>query len=150
MPKHAMKICFLHLVWSTKEKFPFFQSEQNQVQCLRIIKKICKQKEIYVKIGFVNPVHIHLLVDLPVNINIETMMQFLKGVSSHKINEQEIFNAKFAWARGYGAFSVSSTQVRNVIKYIKNQKEHHKKMSFATEWRLLQKKYRKTVKTVMD
>jgi len=149
MPKHSMKICWLHLVWSTKDRFPFFQDKQKASQTNKIIKKICSDNNIYHKIGFVNPEHIHLLVDLPVDMTIKKMMQLLKGTSSHNINELDIFKAKFVWARGYGAFSVSENQLDTVIKYIKNQEEHHKKMSFAREWKLFQKKYLETVETVM-
>ena len=149
MPKHSMKICWLHLVWGTKERFPFFQNKQKATQVNDIIKEICSKNNIYCKIGYVNPEHIHLLVDLPVDMTIETMTQFLKGSSSHDINEGQMFKAKFAWARGYGAFSVSENQLDTVIKYIKNQEEHHKKMSFASEWKLFQQKYLETVETVM-
>ena len=149
MPKHSMKICWLHLVWSTKDRFPFFQNKQKAVQVLDIIKDVCSKNNIYFKIGFVNPEHIHLLVDLPINMTIETMMQLQKGSSSHDINGSGMFKAKFAWARGYGAFSVSENQLAAIIKYIKNQEEHHKKMSFAREWELFQKKYKETVETVM-
>ncbi len=76
-------------------------------------------------------------------------MQLLKGTSFHDINGSEMLKAKFSWARGYGAFSVSENQLDTVIKYIKNQEEHHKKMSFAREWELFQQKYMETVKTVM-
>ena len=149
MPKHSMKICWLHLVWSTKDRFPFFQDKQKAVQVLDIVKDVCSKNDIYLKIGFVNPEHIHLLVDLPIDMTIKTMMQFLKGISSHNINKADMFKAKFVWARGYGAFSVSENQLDTVIKYIKNQEEHHKKMSFAREWELFQQKYLKTVETVM-
>ena len=149
MAKHSMKICWLHLVWSTKDRFPYFQDKKKASQTNKIIKDICSENNIYHKIGFVNPEHIHLLVDLPVDMTIKTMMQFLKGSSSHDINEGQMFKAKFAWARGYGAFSVSENQLDTVIKYIKNQEEHHKKMSFEREWKLFQQKYLETVKTVI-
>ena len=149
MPKHSMKICWLHLIWSTKDRFPYFQDKQKASQTNEIIKRICSESNIYHKIGFVNQEHIHLLVDLPIDMTIKTMMQLLKGTSSHVINEGRMFKVKFAWARGYGAFSVSENQLDTVIKYIKNQEEHRKKMSFIREWELFQKKYLETVKTVM-
>lgn len=96
-----------------------------------------------------NSEHIHLLVNLPVDITIKKLIQLLKGTSSHDINQADMFKAKFAWARGYGAFSVSENQLDTAIKYIKNQEEHHKIMSFAREWELFQKKYLETVETVM-
>jgi putative transposase len=47
----------------------------------------------------------------------------------------------FAWQDGYGTFSVSSSLIKNVIKYIENQEEHHKKINFQDEFREFLKKY---------
>ena len=136
-----MKICWLHLIWSTKERYPYFEDSDKAKKTINILKDICKQNEIYYKIGYVNPEHVHLLVDLPVKLSIEKMMQFLKGTSSHTINENEFFKARFSWAKRYAAFSVSNSQVSNIIQYIMNQKEHHKRVSFKEEWEQYMKKY---------
>lgn len=66
-------------------------------------------------------------------------MMNLKVNSSRWMGEQGI---NFAWQKGYGAFSVSSSHVENVIRYIRNQKEHHKKRSFEEEFIALLKKYK--------
>ncbi len=106
------------------------------------------------KINYINPDHVHALVDWPTNLAIEDMMQLFKGNSSHWINEQELVPGKFGWARGYGAFSVSHSGVAEVAKYITEQEEHHRKKSFAEEIRLLVERYGlnwhddKTVETV--
>ena len=52
-----------------------------------------------------------------------------------------MINAKFSWGRGYGAFSVSASQLENVVAYIRNQEEHHKVKSFTEEYNLFIKKY---------
>jgi hypothetical protein len=49
--------------------------------------------------------------------------------------------AKFAWQTGYGAFSVSESMINEVRAYIANQKEHHRKMSFADEYKRFAEKY---------
>ena len=72
--------------------------------------------------------------------------QLYKWITDFLENNADMFKAKFVWARGYGAFSVSENQLDIVIKYIKNQKEHHSKMSFAREWELFQQKYLETVR----
>jgi len=112
------------------------------------------EKDIYVKINFVNPDHVHVLVDLPTGLSIEDMMQFFKGGSSHWINQNALVPGKFAWGRGYGAFSVSHSVVGEVAKYIADQEEHHRKRSYSDELRLLVERYGlkwrddKTVETV--
>jgi len=89
------------------------------------------------KINYVNPEHVHALVDLPTKMAIEDMMQLFKGGSSHWVNENNLLPGKFGWGRGYGVFSVSHSSVSQAAKYISDQEEHHRKRSFSEEFRLL-------------
>ena len=91
------------------------------------------EKGIYMKINYVNPDHVHALVDLPTNLCLEEAMQLFKGASSHWINESNLVPGKFGWGRGYGAFSVSHSGVGEVARYIADQEEHHRKKSFSEE-----------------
>jgi len=59
----------------------------------------------------------------------------VKGSSSHWINANNILSAKFAWGRGYGAFSVSESNVTQVAAYIAGQEEHHRVHTFTDELR---------------
>ena len=93
------------------------------------------------KINYFNPEHVHTLIDLPTNKNIEEVAQLFKGGSSHWINEQKLLRGRFAWGRGYGAFSVSHSDVDRVAAYIAGQQKHHRKKSFAQEFELFVKKY---------
>jgi len=141
MPKHSMKVCWLHLIWSTKERYPYFENTDIIKKVIVILKDICTQHEIYYKTGYINPEHVHLLVDLPVNLSIEKLLQYLKGISSHSINEVGLFNTRFSWSKRYAAFSVSNSEINSIIKYINNQKEHHKKVTFLDEWEHYIEKY---------
>jgi REP element-mobilizing transposase RayT len=85
------------------------------------------------KINHVNADHVHALIDLPTALSIEKLMQLLKGSSSHWINSNDIITGKFAWGRGYGAFSVSESNVDQVARYIASQEEHHRVRTFAEE-----------------
>ena len=70
------------------------------------------------KINYVNADHAHALIDLPTAFSIEKVIQLVKGSSSHWINSHDIVTGKFAWGRGYGAFSVSQSNVSRVARYI--------------------------------
>jgi hypothetical protein len=93
-------------------------------------------------------------VDLPTGLSIEEMMQFLKGGSSHWLNQNALVAGKFGWGRGYGIFSVSHSGVGEVAKYIAQQEEHHRKKSYSDELRTLVERHGlkwrddNTVKTV--
>jgi REP element-mobilizing transposase RayT len=93
------------------------------------------------KINHVNPDHVHALVDLPTGLAIEDVLHLLKGASSHWINESNLLPGRFAWGRGYGAFSVSQSGAAEVAKYIADQEEHHRKKSFGEELKLFVERY---------
>ena len=93
------------------------------------------------RINYVNAEHVHALIDLPTSSSIEETVKLLKGASSHWVNQNRIAPAKFAWGRGYGAFSVSQSNVDNVSKYIANQEEHHRRSTFAQEYRKFVRAY---------
>lgn len=81
------------------------------------------------------------LFDLPTSKCIEEVVQLFKGDSSHWINENQLCRGRFAWGRGYGAFSVSHSDVPRVAAYIASQEEHHKIKTFAEEYELFVKRY---------
>ncbi|HTV63773.1 MAG TPA: transposase [Verrucomicrobiae bacterium] len=65
----------------------------------------------------------------------------LEGGSSHWVNENALVAGKFGWGRGYGVFSVSHSGIEEVTRYIAQQREHHRKRSFADELKLLAERY---------
>jgi REP element-mobilizing transposase RayT len=99
------------------------------------------EKGIYMKINYFNADHTHALIDLPTNLSIEQTVQLLKGSSSHWINQNRLVKGRFAWGRGYGAFSVSHSDIDQVSKYIAKQEEHHRKRNFHDEYELFVKRY---------
>jgi len=101
----------------------------------RYLTEYTDTKSVYMKINYVNADHVHTLVDLPTDLSIEELIQLLKGSSSHWVNANNILSGKFAWGRGYGAFSVSESNVVQVAAYIAGQEEHHRVRTFADELR---------------
>ncbi len=76
--------------------------------------------------------HVHLLVSLSPNVSISEAMRFVKANSSKWVSQK--FGKPFEWQKGYGAFSVSRSNVDAVMKYIQNQEKHHQKFDFRTEF----------------
>jgi len=77
--------------------------------------------------------HVHLLVSLSATISISNAVKYIKGGSSRWIHENYKNMQSFAWQEGYGAFSVSISQLEKTIKYIANQEEHHRHKTFREE-----------------
>jgi REP element-mobilizing transposase RayT len=87
------------------------------------------------------PDHVHVLVGLKPAMRIADLVRDIKNNSSNFINEKDFLKQKFNWQDGYGAFSYSESNFGNVIDYIKNQKEHHKKKTFQVEYKGFLKKF---------
>ncbi|MFN0280000.1 MAG: transposase [Pyrinomonadaceae bacterium] len=82
--------------------------------------------------------HSHFLVSLGRN-DVSVLIGDVKRDSSSWIKKKGVRD--FYWQRGYGAFSIGQSQVEDVTRYIRDQKEHHKKQSFEDEFRTLCLKY---------
>ncbi|UPT69266.1 MAG: transposase [Sphingobacteriales bacterium JAD_PAG50586_3] len=101
-----------------------------------------KEKGIY--IDFINgmPEHIHCLVALNADIPLSKTLQLLKGESAFWANKEGLIKGKLEWAHEYFAGSVSESQVDKVREYIKNQEEHHRKITFKEEFDAFIEKYK--------
>jgi REP element-mobilizing transposase RayT len=95
-----------------------------------------EQKGILLQIGGM-PDHVHVLAKLSPTLAISDVIRVTKTNSSKWCNEAFPTKRKFAWQRGFGAFSVSFSNVSAVQSYIQNQAEHHKRTSFENEYRQL-------------
>jgi putative transposase len=78
--------------------------------------------------------HIHLFIGLNPKQSISELMRLVKGDSSEFVSKQNLSVSKFQWQEGYGAFSNSHSQIGAVIKYIAEQKQHHRKKLFKEEY----------------
>jgi putative transposase len=153
MSLHSYSRVWVHLIWATLERRPFL-SKTAAAKLSQEFAHYASEKDIYMKINYVNPDHVHALVDLPTGLPIEEMMQLFKGSSSHWINQNALVPGKFSWGRGYGVFSVSHSGVDEVARCIAEQEEHHRKRSYSDELKLFVERYGlkwrddKTVETV--
>lgn len=120
------------MVWGTKKR---------QAVLRRVVRKklsaylytYAESKEIYMHINYVNADHTHVLIDLPRQYALKDIAKLLKGSSSFWINKNRLTNKRFRWARGYGAFSVSSSAIEKVKSYIRNQEKHHRQQTYNQE-----------------
>jgi REP element-mobilizing transposase RayT len=85
--------------------------------------------------------HVHILCIMSKNIALAKLVEEIKTNSSRWIKKTNPYYKNFAWQNGYGGFSVSPSLQDKTIKYIENQEEHHKKLTFQEEYLLLLEKY---------
>lgn len=87
------------------------------------------------------PNHIHFLIGMRPSCCLSDLVREIKKASNEFVNQKKFVRGKFHWQEGYGAFSYSHSALDNVIAYIQNQKEHHRKRSFKEEYKEFLTKY---------
>jgi putative transposase len=96
MSKKSYTACYIHLIWGVKDRQLLLKSEEARIALRKFINQYVKLKKINLKIMFINPEHIHLLIELATNQTIEDIVKLIKGSSSHWINQNDIIKLKFA------------------------------------------------------
>jgi REP element-mobilizing transposase RayT len=135
---HTYSQNHLHVVFSTKERQKLI-AEQMQPKLWSYLGGIGRNHGFLVLANGGIEDHVHLLIQVPPALALAKAVSLLKSNSSKWMNEHGI---KFAWQEGYGAFSVSESNLAAVERYIHNQPKHHRKMTFEQEFIALLKKHR--------
>ena len=131
---------WVHLIWSTKNREKIIPSEMKNI-LIEHIKSNCNEKGVWLdSINCVSD-HIHLLISLNAEMPISKLVMLIKGESSHWINKNKLIKGKFQWQEEYIALSVSESIIPKVRDYIKNQEEHHRRITFSEEYDDFMKKY---------
>jgi putative transposase len=78
--------------------------------------------------------HVHLLIGYKPSLAIPDLVRDVKNNSSSFINERHFSPKRFSWQEGYGFFSYSPSQIKDVYNYILNQEAHHKDVTFRYEY----------------
>ena len=122
-----------HVVFSTRYRKPYLDAELKP-QILASLGGIVRELE--GKALMINGAadHIHMLVALPPTISIAEALRVIKTNSSRWVHEKWSLRRSFAWQAGYAAFSISQSNVAQVIRYMVDQEKHHQKVSFQAEF----------------
>ena len=136
MPQSLVKI-LVHIVFSTKNRIDLITSDIED-DLFGYIHGIVENNGAKLIIANGTPNHSHFLVSLGRN-DVSELIGDMKRDSSLWIKKRGVRD--FYWQRGYGAFSIGESQVPQVSRYIRNQKEHHKMQSYEDEFRGLCRKY---------
>jgi putative transposase len=140
MPQSLAKI-LVHVVFSTKERRPFLRDAALREETHHYLGGILKNLECQPIIVGGMEDHVHLLASLSRTHTAAEMVKEAKRGSSLWIKERDAAMRDFCWQNGYGMFSVGFSQIEDVRLYIAQQEQHHRKLSFQDEFRLLLKRY---------
>ena len=130
---HSYVSNLMHCTFSTKERYPWIDTDLES-RLWPYIGGIARENRMKaLAIGGISD-HVHALLSLPSTMSFAKAVQLIKGGSSKWIHDEFRHLKKFEWQEGYGAFSVSASQVARTIAYIERQKEHHRKRTFKEEF----------------
>lgn len=139
MPQSLVRM-LVHVVFSTKNRVDLIVPEiENDL--FGYMHGMVENNKSKLIIGGGTTNHVHLLISLGKVLSISELIGDIKRDSSSWIKKQDTKFSQFYWQEGYGAFSVGQTEDEMVIKYIQNQKEHHKTKDYKSEFRGFLKKY---------
>lgn len=124
---------YIQIVFAVKGRQNLIAKE-NREELHKFITGIVTNRDQKLLAIFAMPDHVHILVGMKPNISISDLVRDIKAGSSKFINDSKWINGKFNWQEGFGAFSYSKSNLDNVVKYILNQEEHHKKKTFKNEY----------------
>jgi putative transposase len=127
---HSFTSNFVHFVFSTKHRKNFIP-EDMLTRTWEYLSGVAKNHDIKPVIAGGTRNHVHVLAIVPAQMSVSEAARVMKCNTSRWLREQV---PEFDWQEGYGAFSVSPPHAGAVMKYIRNQEEHHRKKSFEEEF----------------
>lgn len=131
---------YIHIVFAVQNRNALIHSswEERLYQYITAIVQNKSQKMLAIN-GM--PDHIHFFIGMRPSCSISDLVREVKKSTNELINDNKLSKFKFNWQEGYGAFSYSHSHINNVVQYIMNQKEHHKKHTFKDEYLLFLKNF---------
>jgi REP element-mobilizing transposase RayT len=140
MPQSLARVV-LHVVFSTKNRVPFLRDVELRTRLHAYMAGVLQNIGCEpIVIGGVED-HVHILCNLARTVTIAGLVEEVKKTPSKWMKEQGPSYHDFFWQGGYGAFSVSESNVERVRAYVATQEEHHRKVSFQDEFRALCRKH---------
>jgi putative transposase len=140
MPQSLARI-WLHIVFSTSERRAYLQNEGTREELLRMLGYHANEMNCpVVRVGgWID--HVHVLCGLSRTLTVAKLIETLKTETTKWIKKCKADFNLFHWQNGYGAFSVSQSNVNDVSKYIEEQTSHHGAMTFQDEFRKICEKH---------
>src|SRR2546427_4313962 len=133
MPQSLSNV-ILHIIFSTKNREPWLDPTIRP-RMHAYLATICRNLggEAFRSDGVSD--HVHIVTTLPRTLSQAQLIEQIKKASSKWIKTLDSRYRGFFWQRGYGAFSVSPSQLEAVLQYVESQQEHHRTRTFQEEYR---------------
>lgn len=140
---------YTHFVFTTLHRSPVIL-EKHRIRIEKYITGIVNNNNSQLYAIYANPEHAHFLISRSPKLSEEVLATIVSESSQRFINEHKLCDRQFAWQESASAFSVSKSDADRVCKYILNQPEHHRKVSFAKEYEEYIRFYQKTLQPIKN
>ena len=137
---HTFTNLLSHIVFSTKNREPWLTAEIKP-RLFSYLGGIFREMECKALLVNGPADHVHIAASLPARMAMSDIVRTVKAKSSGWVHETFPTAAGFAWQTGYGAFSVSQSQLEAVLAYVTKQEEHHQRVTFQEEYVSFLKKH---------
>ena len=136
---------YTHFVFTTLHRQKVIP-EKYRERIEKFITGVVKNYDCKLYAIYANPEHLHFLVSRSPEVSETQLANTIADSSQKFINENNLSIGVFKWQNSSSAFSVSKNDIDKVCKYILNQKEHHRKITFSEEYNKFIKFYEKPIK----
>jgi putative transposase len=123
---HAIYDIKYHVIWVTKYRYKVLRGRVAE-RARDLIRQICQARDVVIVRGAVSPDHIHMLLSVPPHLSPAKLVQYIKGRSSRRLQEEfpelgKRYWGQQLWARGYFCATVGAVDEAKIKEYIENQK----------------------------
>ncbi len=123
---HAVDDIKYHLIWITKYRYKMLRGRIAE-RARDLIRQICQAREVVIIRGAVSPDHIHVLVSAPPQLSPSKLVQYIKGRSSRRLQEEfeelrKRYWGQHLWGRGYFCATVGAVDEETIKRYIESQR----------------------------
>ncbi|HEX8912263.1 MAG TPA: IS200/IS605 family transposase [Humisphaera sp.] len=139
MPQSFTSLLY-HVIFSTKHREPLIDAELKPRLHAYLGGIVNDAEGRAVIVGGVED-HVHVLAYLPKTMTVPDALRTMKSKSSGWVHRTFPDRQAFAWQQGYAAFTVSLSVIEDVRRYIENQVEHHRTVSFQDEYRMFLRRH---------
>lgn len=125
---------YIHIVFAVKNRQSLIHANWEEELYKYITGIVTNKGQKLLAINGI-PDHIHIFIGMKPTCCLSDLVREIKKASNEFVRERKFTSCKFQWQEGFGAFSYSHSSLDNVIRYIQNQKEHHRKKTFKEEYK---------------
>ena len=123
---HAVYDIKYHLIWITKYRYKMLRGRVAE-RARELIRQICQAREVVIIRGAVSPDHIHVLVSAPPQLSPSKLVQYIKGRTSRRLQEEfeelrKRYWGQHLWGRGYFCATVGAVDEETIKRYIESQR----------------------------